>query len=287
MQPTWDPTNMNWLILAVVAGLASNGFNITNRTALKDKGDYAAYAWWFEFIRSGFFFFVVLSKPFPHLSFPNIITFSLVGLTELFSVYVFMKMHALTDLSISSIISRLRVVWSPLLAFLLVGERLTVTEYAGIVAIFAGISVVSSPKEIKRDSGIKTALLFSFSSALLSTVLKKVSGLASSEFVVMSQGIIPLLGLPFLMKNPAKQITLVAAKRLPHMLLAGMFNIVSSYLLVRALAVADASKVVGLYQAMTVFSVFYGIFILKEKEKIDKKIIGVVIVIIGILFTVF
>lgn len=46
---------MEWLLLSVFAGLASNGFNITNRTALKDKGDYISYAWWFEFVRSAFF----------------------------------------------------------------------------------------------------------------------------------------------------------------------------------------------------------------------------------------
>ncbi len=276
---------MNWFILAAVAGLASNGFNITNRTALKDKGDYTAYAWWFEFIRSGFFLFIVLFKGFPNLNLHSLGMFALVGLTELFSVYVFMKMHALTELSISSIISRLRVVWSPILAYLLIGERLNVSEYAGIVAIFAGIAVVSSPKEIKRDKGIKTAFLFSFSSALLSTVLKNVSGLASSEFIVMSQGILPLIVLPFLMQKPAKQITMVAVKKFPQMIAAGAFNIISSFLLVKALAVADASKVVGLYQAMTIFSVFYGIFILKEKEKITQKIIGVVIVVVGIVLT--
>ena len=60
-------------------------------------------------------------------------------------------------------------------------------------------------------------------------------------------------------------------------LLAGIFNIASTYLLVEALHLTDASKAVGLYQAMTLFSVFYGIFVLNEKDKLVRKIIGSII----------
>lgn len=276
----------NWIILAVLAGLASNGFNITNRLALKEKGDSTAYAWWFEVVRTLFFLIVLVRIPLPVLNFESYLKLTLVSLSELFSVYVFMRMHALTDLSISSVISRLRVVWSPLIAWLLIGERLSVFEYIGISAIFLGIAVVSSPKEIKADKGIKIALLFSFSSALLSTVLKSVSGVGSSELIVASQGIIPLFVLPLLMKNSFGRIIQSGLKRFPQILTAGAFNIISSYLLVQALKLTDASKVVGIYQAMTILSVVYGIVVLNEREKIMRKIIGTIIVIIGIIATV-
>lgn len=277
---------MNWFLLSSLAGLASNGFNITNRTALKDKGDHIAYSWWFEVIRSTFFLSFVLFQPFPSFSISNLFSLVLLSLTELFSVHVFMKMHAFTELSISSIISRLRVVWSPFLAWMLIGERLTIPEYLGIITIFLGIAVVSSPKKIRADKGIKTALIFSFSSALLSTVLKSVTNIATTEFIVMSQGIIPIVLLPVLIKNPVKRIVETLKYKHKHMAMAGIFNIASSYLLVRALSFSEASKVVGLYQAMTIFSVFYGIVILKEKDKIPQKIIGTIIVILGIIFTV-
>lgn len=277
---------MNWFILASLAGLASNGFNITNRTALKDNGDATAYGWWFELVRTTFFLVVLLIKPFPAISMAMLMPLFLVGVSELFSVYVFMKMHAYTHLSISSVISRLRVIWSPLIAWFLVSERLTVPQYFGITAIFIGIAIVTSPKEIREDRGIKIALLFSFSSALLSTVMKGASSIASTELIIISQGILPLLLLPIMMKKGITRIWNSVSEKFPQIALAGAFNIGSSYLLVEALRATDASKAVGVYQAMTLFSVFYGIFVLKETDKIAKKIIGSIIVIIGVIATV-
>lgn len=277
---------MNWFVLSTLAGLASNGFNITNRTALKDNGDATAYGWWFELVRTTFFLGVLIFTTVPTLTISMILPLTLVGLAELFSVYVFMKMHAYTHLSISSVISRLRVIWSPLIAYFLVSERLSLPEYFGIIAIFIGIAIVTSPKEIKQDKGIKIALVFSFSSALLSTVMKQASSVATTELIIISQGIIPLLVLPFLMKRGFVRIMDSVGNNLSKILLAGIFNIASSYLLVEALHLTDASKAVGLYQAMTLFSVFYGIFVLNEKDKLVRKIIGSIIVIIGVILTV-
>ena len=277
---------MNWFILATLAGLASNGFNITNRTALKDNGDATAYGWWFELVRTTFFLGVLIFTTIPRLTPSMILPLTLVGLAELFSVYVFMKMHAYTHLSISSVISRLRVIWSPLIAYFLVSERLTIPEYFGIIAIFIGIAIVTSPKEIKQDKGIKIALVFSFSSALLSTVMKQASSVATTELIIIAQGIVPLLVLPFLMKQGFSRIMDSVGNNLSKIILAGLFNIASSYLLVEALHLTDASKAVGLYQAMTLFSVFYGIFVLNERDKLMRKIIGSIIVIIGVILTV-
>lgn len=277
---------MNWFVLSTLAGLASNGFNITNRTALKDNGDATAYGWWFELVRTTFFLGVLIFTTIPTLTVSMILPLTFVGLAELFSVYVFMKMHAYTHLSISSVISRLRVIWSPLIAYFLVSERLSLPEYFGIIAIFIGIAIVTSPKEIKQDKGIKIALVFSFSSALLSTVMKQASSVATTELIIISQGIIPLLVLPFLMKRGFVRIMDSVGNNLSKILLAGIFNIASSYLLVEALHLTDASKAVGLYQAMTLFSVIYGIFVLNEKDKLVRKIIGSIIVIIGVILTI-
>ncbi len=237
-------------------------------------------------MRVAFFLILVLRQPLPALSFQSLGALALLGMTELFSVYVFMKMHALTELSISSIISRLRIIWSPLLAWLLVGERLTMPQYLGIVIIFLGMAVVTSPKQIRTDRGIHIALLFSFSSALLSTVLKWTGGIASTEVLIVSQSILPLFILPMLMKNATKRIVKIGKSNLAQTLLGGSFNIASSYLLVEALRASDASKVVGLYQSMTLFSVLFGIFILKERDKLLAKIIGSLIVIAGIVLMV-
>ncbi len=274
---------MNWLLLAAAAGLASTGFNIVNRTALKKNGDATAYGWWFEFVRTVFFFVVVVIRGGFELRPEMLVPLVLVSFSELFSVYVFMKMHAYTELSISSVISRLRVIWSPLLAWFLVGERLSIPEYLGILAIFLGIAIVTSPKEIKKDRGIKIALVFSFSSALLSTIVKYASNVAPTELIIIAHGVVPLFVLPFLMKQGTQRILQSVKHKFSQILLAGSFNIASSYLMIEAMHLTDASKAVGVYQAMTLFAVLYGICILKETEKLTQKIIGTIIVTIGVI----
>jgi uncharacterized membrane protein len=56
--------------------------------------------------------------------------------------------------------------------------------------------------------------------------------------------------------------------------------------MVEALHLADTSKVVGIFLAMTIFSVIYGIFVMNEREKMYRKIFGTIIVIVGIILTV-
>lgn len=164
-------------------------------------------------------------------------------------------------------------------------ERLSLPQYFGITAIFIGIALVTSPKEIRQDKGIRIALLFSLSSAILSTIIKGASNLVSTEIIIVSQGLLPLFILPFLMKRGFSRIWDSASQKFPQIALAGSFNIASSYLLVESLRLADASKTIGVYQAMTLFSVLYGIFVLNERDKIAKKIIGSIIVIIGVILT--
>ncbi len=276
---------MNWFIFAAIAGLASNGFNITNRTALKDQGDSTAYAWWFEVIRSGFFLIVGFITKVITISQSNILPLIYVSLAEMFSVYVFMKMHALTHLSLSSIISRLRVIWTPILALFIVGEHLTRPEYMGIVAIFIGVAIVTSPKELKSDKGVIVALIFSFSSGLLSSVTKYATQFTNTDTIIFTQGLIPILLFPIIMKDGAKRIVGSLKSRFPQIGLAGSFNILSSYLLLQAYRFTDASKAVAVYQAMTVLAVLYGIFVLKENNKVVSKIIGTIAVIIGVILT--
>lgn len=274
---------MNWLLFAAFAGLASSGFNITNRIALKDQSDATAFGWWFELVRTSFFLLVFLFSKQPSFNPASLLPLLLVGLSELFSVYVYMKMHSSAKLSLSSVLIRLRVIWSPILAWLFIGERLTLPEYLGILLIFLGIAIVTSPKQIRHDRGVKLALLFSFSNGLLTTAMKNATLLASSDLIIIAQGLIPLFTLPLLMQNGFRRIWQTAKNKMPQITLSGSFNIVSSFLIVEAMHLTDASKVVGVYQTFTLASVFYGIYILKETDKIPQKILGSLIVLLGVL----
>ncbi len=274
---------MNWLILASLAGLTSNGFNIVNRTALKNNGDYTAYAWWFECLRTAFFLALIFVGQIPSINLTNIPILMSVGVIEFFSIYLLMKMHAYSDLSVSSIIVRLRIVWTPLLAWLLLNERLNITEYFGIAIIFLGIFIVTSPKKIRADKGMKVAFIFSLVVTLLNVLMKSAINVSENNLVPIFQGIVPMVMLPVFMKNPIARIKKSLREKKSEIFLAAIFNIITAYLFFKALDQSDTSKVIGVYQSTVVFSIIYGIWILNEKDNIVGKLIGAFTLIVGIL----
>src|SRR5438309_2773777 len=115
---------MNWIVLAVLAGLASNIFNFSSRYFLKVKDDPTVYAWYFESIRFVVFCLVAIFDWKIIITVQSVILFILLGLTEWIAAYWLMKMHAFSHLSISTILSRTRLIWVPLIGFFLLREQL-------------------------------------------------------------------------------------------------------------------------------------------------------------------
>src|SRR5258706_14092872 len=99
---------MNWILLAILAGIASNIFNFLSRYVLKDQDDPTVYAWFFETIRFVAFALIAIVDWKLILSLRSVILFILLGLTEWISVYWLMKLHKHSHLSISEILSRPR-----------------------------------------------------------------------------------------------------------------------------------------------------------------------------------
>src|SRR6185437_3079076 len=156
----------NWIFLAVIAGLASNAFNFINRYLLKDDEDSTAYMWFYEVTR--FFAFAVIAIFDWKLVITSysVIIFLLLGITEWIAAYWYMKMHEHSHLSISSILSRTRLIWVPILAFFIIHESLKTPDYVGILILFIGLSVVVSPKNFFIDKGANYANLAAFMIAL-------------------------------------------------------------------------------------------------------------------------
>lgn len=274
---------MNWILLAVGAGLGSSAFNFFNRYTLRGGKDSTAYAWWFEFARLIFFGLVLPLDFHLKLGLRSLLILSTLGLVEFFSVYLFMKMHVLTDLSLSMILSRLRVVWVPLLALLLTRERLASTEYLGIVIVFIGLGLTVSPQRIKTDKGIPVALAFSFVAGLLNVVAKQSALLASTPVVMVAMALPSIFLLPLGMRNPLPRIKYAIRKTLINNLVAGAFNILAMYLLLEAYRLSPAGKVMGVYQGMLVVPVLGGIIVLKERQDVFRRLGGALVTIAGIL----
>jgi transporter family protein len=273
---------MNWFILALLAGTASNFFNILNRSSLKEKGDSTVYAWWFEVLRFLVFLLIFLPQMvFPH-NLEDYFWLLLLGVNEAASVYFFMRSHQLTDLSLSTFVIKLQLIWTPLLAYLFIGERLSFADYGAIGIILIGIFIAIYSKKMKNNKGIIITFISSILIALNAVFTKKVTGLSSTPFIMMSMSLPAIILLPFLMKNSYKRIISVSRKTFLQCVSGTMSNIVAMFLAVSAIRLGSTSKVSAVYQGMMVIALIYSIVFLKERKQLWQKIIGAGVTIGGL-----
>ena len=273
----------NWIIFAAIAGLASNGFNFFTRYILKDNDDPIAFAWYYETLR--FSIFIILAIFDFRLIFePKAIIFLLgIGITEWASMYFYMKMHSYTHLSISAIVSRTRLIWVTILAFIIVGEHLKSTEYLGIFIMFAGLCTVVAPKKLVSDKGIIYGSIAAFLIALDVIFIRLSLPYASNSVINAAMSLPGMLLFPIFMKNRVKRISSTLNNNFKLKSLAICINAVSVYFFAIAIGIGETGKVQGIYQGMLVFSVLAGIIFLNERENIGKKLVGTAVTIIGVL----
>ena len=267
-----------WVVMAFAGGFLSNLAFFVTRKALKEE-DPTAFGWWFEVMRLAAFSALAWFNFKLELSPAAFFWLAALGVTEIAAMYSFAKMQSLTELSVASIVSRLRLVWVPLIALAVLGERLAVSEYLGIALLFLGLSVVASPRRIRNDSGIKYALFFSVTAAVNSVLMKRGAAFASTPVLLAAMSLPAILAFPALMKSSKIRIAASFKKRIKANL---AFNVVSMYLFVEALRVGPASKVVGFYQSMLIIAVILGIVVLKERERIVKKVAGSLLTLVAI-----
>jgi drug/metabolite transporter (DMT)-like permease len=276
-----------WVLLAVLAGVGSNLFNFLNRYLLKDKDDPTVYAWYYELLRFVIFSLFWIWDSHLIINPRSLTIFFFLGVTEFFAVYWYMKMHSVSQLSISAILSRTRMIWVPILGFLIIHETLKTTDYFAIFIIFLGTSIVMAPKKLFVDKGALYANISAFMIALNVIFTTMALPYASNSAInaIMSLPVVILF--PLLMKNSTRRIKTLRYNNLPLKSAAIGVSIIFLFLFTAALRIEDASKVNAVYQGMLILSVLAGIIFLKERENIARKLIGASITIIGVVLLSF
>ena len=271
-----------WLVLAIIAGFSSDIYNILNRKALKEWGDSSSYSWWYELIRVLIFLIAIPFYFYFLFSLKNIFLLIVLGMTELISVYVFMKMHAYVEVSISSVVAKLRLVWTPIVALIFLAETLKTTEYVGIFTVFLGLVITVSPGKLAFDKGLKFALLSSLVVPILSVLLKQTSEFASIPVQMVFMGMPSVIIFPLIIKNWKPRIIQTYKKSFREIFIATVFNCSAMVFLVMAFKAGSVGKVAAVYQSMTLISVLVGIFWLGEKQDIWRKVAGSIVTLVGV-----
>lgn len=272
-----------WITLSILAGIGSNILNFFSRYILKDGGDATAWAWTYEFLRLLIFIPFLFFDNKLILTFESAVILFLIGITEFISVYLYMKMHQYTHLSISTIISRTRLVWIPIIAFLFFGERLTSLQYAGIVILFLGLSIAVAPRRLFLDKGAMYANSAAFMIAINTILIKEATPFASASIIMIFFSLPSVILFPLLMKNAKRRLITNNLNNVLPKLSGVISNVIASFLLIAALNIGDVSRVNALYQGMMIMGVLAGIIFLKERQDVIKKLVGTAVTIIGVI----
>lgn len=276
----------NWLILVIISGLSSNFFNTILRRTLRDGRDSTAFGWWFELLRLVFFALFLFWDYSLVVTASNLFWLLVLGLCEVVAVYTYMRMHSLTELSVSSIITRMRSIWVAALAFVMLGERLSPAQYVGVITVILGTLVVQSSYKFRFDKAMNIAMIFTFASACSTIIMKHATTYASVSVINVAFSLPAVLLLPIMMKDPHSRLKATLIVTLKSNLAASLFNNITMFTLVSALKLANASQVTGVFQGVTMLAVVIGIFVLNEHDHKIRKLIAAAITTIGIMLLV-
>ncbi len=271
-----------WFIYAAIAGLGSNFSNIVIRHTLKDGDDATTFGWYFDVSCFVVSLVIFLFNAKLILSIQAVVTLLALALSRFVSIYLYVKMHQNNHLSISTIISRLRIIWIPLVAFFLVGERLLLHDYISIFIVFLGVAIVVSPRSIVWDKSIWMSIIYTMISAFSTVMTKEALQYTSVSGVLMFASLGTVVLFPVGMKDAQKRLISGYKSKLSKKVLAAFFNIIACYFFMFALnADGPVSSANVVYQSMMIIGVLTGIIYFNERDRVMIKLLGSILALLG------
>lgn len=275
-----------WFWLSAIAGIASASEKILNRIALKDRGNVLAYSFLYMSLIS------LLSLPFslPFKISPDYYFVGLLLLQSIFwslgTIFSFLS-QTKTDVSLSMIISRARMLWMIPLGALFLNEKLSYYSIIGVAIIFAGLIVLFYKTQYHKHQGVHLMFFGSIFVALGSIVnavlVRTFLSPTQTTFITMlSQSLVFLLVLIY-RKNVLHRLKEVLARSWYIILTASVIETFAFFGLNYSFRLGSASLSTAVYLGMTIITVWIGIIFLKEKQNMWRKIISSAIVFLGII----
>jgi drug/metabolite transporter (DMT)-like permease len=256
----YDPITTVLLRLIISSAILFAGLKIFNRIQKLNKQDYKL------------FFLSALLNPFLYFLGENY------GLQ-------------LTSPTISSIIIATIPLFTPILAFLVFGEKLSKLNIAGIFISFAGVSFMMLNKDLSFTADPKGVLWLSLAviaAVVYSVLLKKLASRYDAFMIIAMQNVIgALYFLPFFLIFDVQRFMAVTpnAELISSLLLLSFFASSLAFVFFtissREIGISKTNLFTNL---IPVFTTIFSFFILREDFE-ARKIIGMVVVIGGVLLS--
>lgn len=189
-----------------------------------------------------------------------------------------------TEASLYQIAVQLRNVITLIGGFIFFSETITYLKVLSIVLIFLGVFVAMKiNSKLTIDKGILYAITSGVSIAIAFLFVKQLSKDMKPEMIaslgLMGAGILGLL--TFKLRNKRVHISSLKTHIKPLVIAAFIFA-VFELVQFQALNLGQASKVTPASQSSMIFTLIGGYIFLKERSMLKRKIIGSLIIVVGI-----
>jgi drug/metabolite transporter (DMT)-like permease len=202
------------------------------------------------------------------------------GLYDRLRFYVAQILEA----SLVSIINNVSLVVAFFVAAFIYSEIMTINKIGGFLLILTALFLVSVNKVSKINlRGIFLAILINVFLGFGWALDKKGVIFFNSEIYNILVWFFPLfiIYFPYVKFSDIKKEIKISSWKIT---LLSFLNVVGYFIQLKALALADATRVITIVQTSTLFTVIFGIILLKEKENIPRKILAGIIAVIGVYF---
>lgn len=278
-----------WFWLTVLAGTASVGHHLIDRYLLRQGKDPIAFAFLFQFLGM---IFILPILPFDfriNLEPGPILWLSLIGVMDVATITLMAYMHRNVEASISSTVVRLRMIWALILAVVFLGEKMAGGEALGAGLIFLGLLAVSY--KYQRFGGeirysfkkIIFPLLFSLTCSVESILMKAVAKDFSAAVVFFADVFPSIVVLPVIFGDLPRRAKTLFRGNCSWFLLTALFATAGLYSFQWALRFGEVSKIIPVYESLSLLTILGGIVLLKEREGVGQKIFGAILAAIGVI----
>ncbi|KUO49870.1 MAG: hypothetical protein APF76_01105 [Desulfitibacter sp. BRH_c19] len=285
--------SFNWFHLVLIyIALNSASKLLQKYSVLDEEVDPTAF--------SSFFLLVVslLTIPFLYfeeIQYPTEIKIWLVVLLSsiFYTVCMILFFKSLKNIEVSQVetIATTRTIWLMLLGVIFFKENLYLSQFMGIFFIFLGLIVIYwiRGKEYHFTKYHYYTLLYAILISCAYALDKYLLNYFSVAFFQVVIYIIPaLMTIVFIPNTYEKMKCLVKPQRNNYIiLLCCFFQMLSTLALYAAYKIGELSLVGPLAQTSTILTIVVGMIVLKERWNLKRKIIGIILTLLGIAFIRF
>jgi len=282
---------MSWLTLTFISAVALAISTLVERVLMQDEqSDPVAYGFIFQIITGTLIFiYAIFTTGFqiPNLTplIPNLI---LTGILYALANYTLFKAFQTTQASEVTILSSSRSIWSILTAIIFLKESFNTIQVTGTVLIITGVIAVSWIK--KQTWKLSNGHLLSLAAALFlgiaftndAYILNNFDNVPS--YLVLSFFLPSIVILFFKPKAIFKIKLFLKPKRAFNMLLNCLVYAIATISIFLAYKTGgNISQIAPISQSAIIITITLAYIFLKERDRVLQKILGAILVFVGVL----